>query len=53
MSNDIVRENRQSGTEPALVTYVQDFESSIQQYISGPSQLVGILNFSALWHEIV
>jgi hypothetical protein len=39
--------------EPVLVTYAQDFESTIQEYIVDQAQLLGVLNFSALWHEVV
>src|SRR6266542_6474474 len=39
--------------EHSLVTYAHDFESTIQDYITDERQLVGILNFSALWHEVV
>lgn len=38
---------------PALVTYAHDFESTIQDYVADERQLLGILNFSALWHEKV
>ena len=39
--------------EYSLVTYAHDFESTIQDYVVDERQLVGILNFSALWHEVV
>jgi len=39
--------------ECSLSTYAHDFESTIQDYVTDERQLVGILNFSALWHEVV
>ena len=39
--------------EHALITYAHDFESTIQDYVADERHLVGILNFSALWHEVV
>jgi hypothetical protein len=37
----------------SLVSYAHDFESTIQDYVTDERQLIGILNFSALWHEVV
>ena len=39
--------------EPVLTTYASDFETTIQQYVTSEVELRGILNFSAIWHEVV
>lgn len=46
-------QNRQCPHQDTLATYLHDFEPTIQGYIKTPAQLRGILNFSALWHEVV
>jgi hypothetical protein len=53
MAIDSKGEKPEPPAEPALATYAHDFEPTIQPYILNQSELLGILNFSALWHEVV
>ena len=38
---------------PILHTYAHDFETTIQKYVRSPTQLLGVLNFSAFWNDVV
>jgi hypothetical protein len=53
MPMSIDSKDEKPAAEPVLATYAHDFEPTIQPYILNQSELLGVLNFSALWHEVV